>query len=328
MLLGFIADRILGDPRRLHPVAGFGQVAAAFERRTYADSVGAGTRHVALLVGGAVLTGILADLKRPGPLILTTAACTWAVLGGRSLVREGEVISAQLASDDLPAARVQLTHLVGRDTTRLDAAEVARAAVESLAENTSDAVVAPLCWGALGGPAGLLGYRAVNTLDAMIGHRSPRYLQFGRVAARLDDVANWVPARISVLLTAAAARTVGGSALAAIRMAVRDGPRHPSPNAGPVEAAFAGALGIRLGGVNSYHGQLEDRGQLGDGRPPEVPDLARAVRLSTVVGAGAALLCAAGAAIGRAAPRASRAPVKPHARSVKFGARSSRVASG
>lgn len=298
LLLGLVADQVLGDPRRFHPVAGFGRVAAALERRTYADSIGAGTAHVAVLVGGAVATGLLVDRKPGVRRMLSTAACTWTVLGGRSLVREGQIISGQLSAGDLPAARQQLTHLVGRDTTQLDPAEVARAAVESLAENTSDAVVAPLCWGALCGPAGLLGYRAVNTLDAMIGHRSPRYLRFGRVAARLDDVANWVPARVSALLTAAAAPTVGGSAVAAIRVAARDARRHPSPNAGPVEAAFAGALGIRLGGVNSYRGQIEDRGHLGDGRPPEVPDLARAARLSMVVGAGAALLCAAGAAVG------------------------------
>jgi adenosylcobinamide-phosphate synthase len=160
--------------------------------------------------------------------------------------------------------------------------------VESVAENTSDAVVAPLFWGALAGLPGLLGYRAVNTLDAMIGHRSPRYLRFGWAAARLDDAANWLPARLAAVLTAAIAPSVAGSPAAAWRAWRRDARQHPSPNAGVVEAAFAGSLGVRLGGTNSYQGRAEVRGVLGDGRPVAVADIARAVRLSRRV-SGAAL---------------------------------------
>ena len=167
---------------------------------------------------------------------------------------------------------------MGRDPTWLDAGEVARATIESVAENTSDAVVAPLLWGAVAGPAGLLGYRALNTLDAMVGHRSPRYGRFGWAAARLDDAANLVPARVTALLAAA------GSPRAALRAWHRDARRHPSPNAGPVEASFAGALGVRLGGTNVYGDAVEDRGHLGDGRPPAPSDIPPAVRLADRVG--------------------------------------------
>ena len=148
----------------------------------------------------------------------------------------------------------QVRHLVGRDTAELSPEEVARATVESVAENASDAVVAPLLWGAVAGLPGLLGYRAANTLDAMIGHRSPRYLRFGWAAARLDDLANWVPARLAALAAAAWAPLVGGTAGNAVGVVRRDAGRHPSPNAGVVEAAFAGALDVRLGGRNAYHG--------------------------------------------------------------------------
>jgi adenosylcobinamide-phosphate synthase len=159
--------------------------------------------------------------------------------------------------------------------------------VESVAENASDAIVAPLLWGAAAGLPGLLGYRAVNTLDAMIGHRSPRYLRFGWAAARLDDLANWVPARLAALAAAAWAPLVGGTAQSAIAVVRRDAGRHPSPNAGIVEAAFAGALDVQLGGQNAYHGTVEDRGVLGNGRPVAVADIARACRLAAAVSASA-----------------------------------------
>jgi adenosylcobinamide-phosphate synthase len=298
LVLGFAADRLLGDPARLHPVAGFGRVATAVERVTYADHRVAGALHVTVLVGGTVA---LARALPEGTA--TTAVCTWTVLGGRSLAREATAVHAQLVSGDLAAARQRVTHLVGRDPSRLDADEVARAAVESVAENTADAVVAPLLWGAVAGPAGLLGYRAVNTLDAMVGHRSPRHARFGWAAARLDDVANLLPARVTALLASAAAP---GPALRAWR---RDAPRHPSPNAGPVEAAFAGALGLRLGGTNRYGEDVEDRGFLGSGRPPGAPDILRAVRLAEAVDLGALSLAVLAATAGR--PRRRRPPPGP-----------------
>ncbi|HET9873365.1 MAG TPA: cobalamin biosynthesis protein [Propionibacteriaceae bacterium] len=290
LVLGFVADQQWGDPRRLHPVAGFGKLAQRLERATYTDRRPRGVLHVGLLVGGTVATASATQRALHPAAISTVAAtalATWTVLGGRSLQREADTISAQLESGGLPAARVQVTHLVGRDTSQLSADEVARACVESVAENTCDAVVAPLLWGAVAGLPGLLGYRAVNTLDAMIGHRSPRYLRFGWAAARLDDVANWVPARLSGLLAAIAAPAVDGSARAAFGAVRRDAGRHPSPNAGVVEAAFAGALGVRLGGVNRYAGTVEDRGTLGSGRAVRSTDIPRANRLARLVGLGA-----------------------------------------
>ena len=161
-----------------------------------------------------------------------------------------------------------------------------------MAENTSDAIVAPLLWGALAGPPGLAGYRAANTLDAMVGHHSPRYEQFGWASARLDDVVNWAPARVTALLAAACAPVVGGRPAAAWRIALDYGPRHPSPNAGWCEAAFAGALGVRLGGPLSYAGRAEHRPELGTGRPPEPADIARAGRLCRSVTAAATALAA------------------------------------
>ena len=245
LVLGYALDALLGDPRRAHPVAAFGRLAARVEGRTYAPSHGRGVAHVGLLVGGAALLGIAAERLTPRPVarVLVTGAATWSVLGGRSLCREAEVLAGQLDRGDLAAARVQVTHLVGRDPSRLDADELARACVESVAENTSDAVVAPLLWGAVAGVPGLLAYRAANTLDAMVGHRSPRYLCFGWAAARLDDVLNLAPARLAGLLAALAAPLVGGSPATALGVVRRDAGRHPSPNAGVVEAAFAGRAG-------------------------------------------------------------------------------------
>jgi adenosylcobinamide-phosphate synthase len=298
LALGFGLDELLGDPRRLHPVAGFGTLAARVERRSYADRRTAGLRHVGLLVGASAGLGTaLAAATRHRPLLrlLVTTAATWTVLGGRSLQREAQTLARQLAADDLPAARRQIRNLVGRDPSSLDAADLARACVESVAENTSDAVVAPLFWGAVAGLPGLLGYRAVNTLDAMVGHRSPRYRRFGWAAARLDDGANWLPARVCGLLTVAVAPAVGGLPGDAWRAWRRDASQHPSPNAGVVEAAFAGALGVRLGGTNVYGGVAEDRGTLGDARPVEVADIGRAARLSLLVSAAAAGVAVAGA---------------------------------
>lgn len=291
LLLGLVADRLLADPRRGHPVAVFGSAANALERRTWRDDRAAGVVHVAVLVGGAAALGVVA--QRGLPRTVLVAAATWTVLGGTSLDREVGAVSGLLEQGRLPEARVRLTHLVGRDTSRLDEAEVVRATLESLAENTSDAVVAPLVWGAVAGVPGLLGYRAANTLDAMIGHRSPRYERFGWAAARLDDLLNLPGSRLTALLTSA----LGPDPSGALRAWRRDGAAHPSPNAGPVEASFAGALGIRLGGTNDYAGRVEHRAVMGDGPPPGRADLARARVLARRVGTGAALATAALAAV-------------------------------
>jgi len=299
---GFAADRLLGDPRRWHPVAGFGILAAGLERRIYADRRARGVLHVAVLVGGAAALGGAAERltsRRPLPRAVVTAVATWAVLGGRSLEREALAVHRHLEEPDLPAARQRLTHLVGRDTAALSESALARAVVESVAENTSDAVVAPLTWGAVAGVPGLLAYRAANTLDAMTGHHSARYERFGWAAARLDDVLNLPGSRLTGALTAACAPATARETLAAWR---RDARRHPSPNAGVAEAAFAGALGIRLGGINAYDGRVEHRAVLGDGRAAAPADITRAVRLARRVGVVAALVTAVFAAARHRAP--------------------------
>ena len=309
LVLGAAADLLLADPRRGHPVAGFGGLAAAVEHRTWRNSRAPGAGHaLGLTAAAAGLGAALARGSRDRPGVRTglTAAATWTVLGGTSLGRAADALAGPLAAGDLAAARAALPALAGRDPRGLGAAELARATVESVAENTADAAVAPLFWGAVAGLPGLLGYRAVNTLDAMIGHRSPRYARFGWAAARTDDVANWLPARLTAALTVACAPLVGGSARGALRIWRRDGAAHPSPNAGRCEAAFAGALGLRLGGRNVYGGRVEERPVLGDGRAPEASDVARAVRLSRAVWTGAAVL-AAGARLLLDARRAARA---------------------
>ena len=271
------------------------------------DDRTAGAGYAALLIAGPAFLGLLPrDLPAPW-LAAATAAGTWAVLGSRSLSAEADAVAAHLRRGDLPAARRQLTHLVGRRTDVLDEAEIARATVESVAENTSDAVVAPLLWGAVAGLPGLLAYRAVNTLDAMVGHHSPRYENFGWASARADDIANYLPARLTAVLTAVAAPAAGGSWRAALAVARADGRRHPSPNAGMAEAAFAAALGVRLGGRNDYGSHVEDRPVLGGhGRAARVDDIVRATRLSRAVTVAAAFACAAVAAAGRWLPHRVR----------------------
>jgi adenosylcobinamide-phosphate synthase len=295
LLLGAALDAVFADPRRGHPVAAFGAAASRAEAVLWADSRGRGTTMVAICLAPVAAAGLATRplaRGRPSASVAVTALATWAVLGGTSLAREAQAVGRLLEDGDLAAARRRLPALCGRDPDRLDAAGMARAAVESVAENTSDAVVAPLLWGAVLGLPGLLGYRAVNTLDAMIGHHSPRYERFGWAAARLDDVANLIPARVTGLLAAGLAPAVGGSPAHALRMLRRDGGKHPSPNAGRCEAAFAGSLAVQLGGQNVYHGRTERRGLLGDGRAPDAADIARAVRLSRLVSAAAAALAA------------------------------------
>lgn len=270
-------------------------MAAASERLLYADARLPGAAHTALLVGGVTGLGVVARRAGRGTTgqLLLTGLAAWSVVGGTTLRQEAAVMSSLLEEDDLPRARQRLSHLCGRDARELDAEGLARATVESIAENTSDAHVAPLVWGALFGIPGLLGYRAVNTLDAMVGHRSERYLHFGRTAARADDLANLLPARVSAALTAVFAPLVGGRTADAVRAWWRDGAKHPSPNAGRVEAAFAGALGRRLGGPLTYGGRLDPRPTLGNGPAPQRADIDRAARLSAAVSTAAGGLAVA-----------------------------------
>ncbi|MDX3844250.1 cobalamin biosynthesis protein [Streptomyces europaeiscabiei] len=308
---GLLGDLLLGDPRRGHPVAAFGRAAGAVERVLWRDHRGWGALHTAVCAGGAVALGaVAAAAVRPSRVasVGLTAAATWAVVGGTSLGREARTIGLFLDAGDVEGARARLPHLCGRDPQALDPDGIARAVVESVAENTSDAVVGALVWGAVGGVPGLVGFRAVNTLDAMVGHRSQRYRRYGWASARLDDVAGWPGARLTAVLAAAA----GGDARGAVRAWRADAGKHPSPNAGPVEASFAGALGVRLGGTLAYGGRVEHRPVLnGEGRAVVVDDIERAVRLSRRVGwlalgvsAGAAAL--RGRVAGRSAQRLGR----------------------
>jgi adenosylcobinamide-phosphate synthase len=297
---GVALDALLGDPRRFHPVAAFGRAAAALESRDYADSRLRGAAHAAACVLAVAVPAALLHRRTrgwPPSEAVAAALAVWAVTGARSLHHEAERAMVALARNDPPAARRVLPSLCGRDPAGLDATQITRAVIESVAENTSDALVAPLLWGAVGGLPGLAAYRAVNTLDAMVGYRSPRYLRYGWASARLDDVANWVPARVTAALTVACAAVTGPvhASASALRAVLRDGSRHPSPNAGQCEAAFAGALGLRLGGTNVYGGVAEVRPELGEGRAPEPDDIRRAIRLSravTVAATGLAVLIA------------------------------------
>lgn len=303
ILAGYLADVLFADPRRGHPVAGFGWCATTLENLTYRDNRGAGAVHTAVVVGGLTVAGVLARRSAGDgvALALLTAAATWSALGGTTLAATGDAMADRLAAGDVDGARAVLPSLCGRDPAALDGPGLVRAACESVAENTSDATVAALIWVAVAGVPGVLAYRGINTLDAMIGNRSTRYLRFGWAAARLDDVANYLPARVTGVLVALCAPLAGGSGIAALQAWWRDAARHPSPNAGVVEAAFAGALGVRLGGPTQYRHELEIRPTLGDGRTADIDDLRRAVRLSRVVQVAAALLAVTISAVG---PRA------------------------
>jgi adenosylcobinamide-phosphate synthase len=276
---GALGDWIIGEPPdRLHPVAWFGTTMAAFEQRIYAPSKVRGIVHAIVGIGGATAVGwtlpyLVRPLGRPGRW-LATATASEVSIAGAMLCDVARQIGAALQQGELEQARLLLPSLVGRRPDDLSEAEIARAVIESLAENTVDAVVAPALWAATFGAPGALGYRAANTLDAMVGHRSERYERYGWASAHLDDIANWMAARFTVMLMAAVRPTQAG---AIINTARRDGPQHPSPNGGWVEAAMAAALGVRLGGTNRYGADVEHRALLGSGRVPTGGDIARAI---------------------------------------------------
>lgn len=285
LLAGLLADQVLGDPpNRWHPTAWFGTWAGWLERHCYRDSVAAGAGYLVAAVAPVTALGVAAEVvsrRRPWLSATLTGLATWAVVGARSLAREGEVMADRLAADDLAGARGQLGHLCGRLPDALPASELARATIESMAENTADSALASICWGAIFGVPGLLTHRAINTLDAMVGHRNPRYERFGKASARADDLLDLLPARatgaLGSLLSPRPAAT-----WAAVR---RDAGKHPSPNGGWCEAAWAGALGVQLGGVNVYPGGREEaRGLLNEGAAaPDATAVRRASRLVTGV---------------------------------------------
>ena len=297
IVVGALADSAVGDPRRWHPVAGFGRCAAALEEAIYAPTRARGAVFTAVCVAATALVG--AVLSRFGALGVVIA--TWTALGGRSLAAVGESMADALDAGDIEAARALVPSLCGRDPAALDEAGICRAAVESIAENTSDAAVAPLLAAAVGGAPCALAYRAVNTLDAMVGYRTERHREFGWASARLDDVANYLPARLGGVL----AVLLGPRPRQAAQAWKADAHRHPSPNAGVVEAAFAGALDLTLGGPTAYRGYTEDRPVLGGGRRPGVADVRAAVHLSRRVRAGS-LVVAVVLTAGRSAFSRSR----------------------
>jgi adenosylcobinamide-phosphate synthase len=288
--VGILVDLGIGDPPTpWHPVAWFGAAMTRVERRLYRDAVGPGAGYTATGIGLARLAALA---------VPSTAAATAVSAAGRSLIRSAHDVGRPLEAGDLASARKLLPSLVGRDPESLDADGIARAVVESVAENTVDAIVAPAWWALVGGAPGALVHRAVNTMDAMVGHRNPRYLRFGCTAARLDDVAAWIPARFTAALVAAVRPASASRIVDAVR---RQAPAHPSPNAGVAEAAYAAALGLQLGGPTYYAGRLDDRPLLGVGRAARPADITRATRLCrdvalAVVSALAVTAAAAGSA--------------------------------
>lgn len=272
---GLVIDRLAGEPpAAVHPVASFGSVMQHAEHVTYRDGRAAGVAHLGIGITIAGATALI--LRRLLGRRLATAVAVAVCSAGRMLDDEAATIAAAVQHGDLDAARRRLPALVGRDPSQLDEAGIARAVIESLAENGVDAVVASWWWGSVAGAPGALIHRAVNTLDAMVGHRNDRYRNFGWASARFDDLLNYLPAR----LAAAAVATVRPRRAGAIWRAVRtDAPAHPSPNGGVIEAAYAAALGVRLGGANRYGDVVEHRGTLGDGPPAAAADVGRAVQL-------------------------------------------------
>jgi adenosylcobinamide-phosphate synthase len=282
-VLALLIDTVFGDePLRPHPVAVFGTAMTALERQLWADRRTPGLTYVATGLAAALAAGSVVD-RVPGG----ATAAAYASVAARGLWEAASAVAEALEAGELHRARELLPALVGRDPAGLSSSDVARAAVESVAENTADGIVAPAVFAALWGAPGAFGYRAINTLDSMVGYRDGRYGRFGWASARADDLANLIPARLTALLVAAVRPAAAGDIWRTVR---RDAPGHPSPNAGVVEAAFAAALGLRLGGTNSYRGRVDERPMLGsvEGRVPDPSDIGAAVRCSQQV---TALLC-------------------------------------
>ncbi len=270
--LALILDLIVGDPRWLpHPVVMIGSLIKSLDqklRRPWLDQRTAGVLLLLITVGsaGGVTWLLLHLLSGLHPLagyaaaILISATC----LAARSLHVESARVANALMAGNLVTARHYLSWIVGRDTEMLEEPDIWRALIETVAENSSDGIIAPMFWLTCGGPVAAMAYKAVSTLDSMVGYKNERYLQFGWASARMDDLLNFIPARLSALLLVIAAPLAGCSAAAAVRVTLRDRLKHPSPNSGHPEAAAAGALGVCLGGAASYGGISSRKEQIGD----------------------------------------------------------------
>ena len=272
LISAVILDLLIGDPRWFpHPVVYMGKLIMVLEkvlRRLVTNERAGGiillVLTVSITVGLAFALLKVAYAVSPCLGFAVAVILTWSCIAARSLHRESRLVAYALGMGDLAAARRYLSNIVGRDTAELDEPEIWRATVETVAENTSDGVIAPLFYLCLGGPVLAIAYKAINTLDSMVGYRNERYLELGRASARFDDLANFIPARITGLLMVAAAPLLGLSAKNSWRIMRRDGRNHSSPNSGIPEAAVAGALGIRLGGTNLYAGKPVPKPTIGD----------------------------------------------------------------
>ncbi len=314
ILAAVALDLVLGDPRWLpHPVRGIGRLAAWLEtllrpsgtaspakpqassRRT--RLAGLAVAMSVYVVAGGAAWGVIWLAGLAGAIYADAASIViiYTTIAPHDLVRHSMAVAHALAAGDLAEARRRVATIVGRDTEELDEAGVIRAGVESVAESTVDGVTAPLFWALIAGPVGAMVYRAINTLDSMFGHQDDRYLQFGWAAARIDDLANYIPARLTAPLLCIAALLLGQRPLQAMRTLRRDGRKHASPNAGLAEAAMAGALGVQLGGWNTYAGEPVQQPTVGD---PLCPLVSRHIpAANALMATAAALFLAAGIAL-------------------------------
>ncbi|SNS94362.1 adenosylcobinamide-phosphate synthase [Granulicella rosea] len=305
--LAYAADRIAGDPEWFpHPVRLIGHAISQGETMLRYDGEGdrvalakGATLALAVVASSYCLSAAAIELARRRSAVLGSfveVLLAWTCLAARNLEQEATSVADALTTGDLPCARTRLARIVGRDTASLDECEISRAVIETLAESASDGVVAPMFYMALGGVPLAMAYKAVNTLDSMIGHADARYLYFGKFAARLDDAANLLPARLTALAIAMASP----APKRALDIWHRDGYKHKSPNAGQPEAAISGALAVRLGGANTYAGELIESPVMGaEFIAPNLDSARRAIRLTTaasLLGLAAAMLLAAGAA--------------------------------
>ena len=295
VLGGFVLDAIFGDPAWLpHPVVLMGKAITALEKRLRAqfpqtpqgELCGGAVLAAILPVGTFLITALVCRLAAAlHPLVGLAVQMFWCAqaLAARGLVQESCNVYKELQKQDLPAARKAVARIVGRDTQNLTAEGVTKAAVETVAENASDGVIAPLLYMLLGGAPLALTYKAINTMDSMLGYKNEKYLYFGRVPAKLDDAANYLPSRLAGLLWVAAAAFTGNSASGAWKIWRRDRRRHASPNSAQTESACAGALGVQLAGPAYYFGQYYPKLTIGDAlRPIEPEDILRANRMMYV----------------------------------------------